>query len=124
MKEFNPTSSLQELHPVQLRTQSKSIYIAREPLTLDARRQALHSETREAVSEYYGKLLTRSWIPTKLPFREMQRLGGRLSEDTVTLLEGFMGVVFFAQKWSILHGTIGPLKHPYRGGLKRGGFWP
>ncbi len=95
MKEFNPTSSLQELHPVQLRTQSKSIYIAREPLTLDARRQALHSETREAVSEYYGKLLTRSWIPTKLPFREMQRLGGRLSEDTVTLLEGFMGVENF-----------------------------
>lgn len=84
--------SLQELQP---RTQSASIYIAREPLTLDARRQALRRGTKEAVAEYYGKSLTRLWIPTKLPFREMQRLGGRLSEETITLIEGFMGVENF-----------------------------
>ncbi|HEV2662616.1 MAG TPA: acyl-ACP desaturase [Ktedonobacteraceae bacterium] len=68
--------------------------VVRGPWTARARQQAVERECHDAFVEYFGKAMrTRRWSPWHdLPFAEMQEHGHRLSEQTVNLVEGFLGV--------------------------------
>jgi acyl-[acyl-carrier-protein] desaturase len=64
------------------------------PWTLKARQQAVEKEVHAAFVTYFGKAMkTRRWSPWHdLPLAEMREHGHRLSETTINLIEGFLGI--------------------------------
>src|SRR5436190_10652901 len=64
------------------------------PWTREAREQAIRRETRDAFIGYFRKAIkTRNWTPwDDFPLDEMREFGDRLSEDTVTIIEAYLGV--------------------------------
>ena len=64
------------------------------PWTREARERAVADEVKQAYIEYFRKAVKiRNWIPwDDLPLKEMEQHGHLLSEDTVTLIESFLGV--------------------------------
>lgn len=66
------------------------------PWTRDARLQAIDKESRAAFEAYFQKAMkVRNWTPNELPIAEMHKLGSRLSEDTVTIIQAYLGVEDF-----------------------------
>ena len=68
--------------------------VMRGPWTQVARQQAIEKECHAAFVDYFGKAMkTRRWSPWHdLPLAEMREHGPRLSEQTVNLIEGFLGI--------------------------------
>jgi acyl-[acyl-carrier-protein] desaturase len=64
------------------------------PWTRDARIRAIQKEVREAYIEYFRKAVkVRNWFPwDDLPLNEMRERGHMLSEDTITMIESFLGI--------------------------------
>ena len=64
------------------------------PWTREARERAISEEVRLAYIDYFRKAVkTRNWLPwDDLPLAEMRERGHLLSEDTVTLIESFLGI--------------------------------
>lgn len=64
------------------------------PWTRDARVRAIQEEVRVAYIDYFRKAVkSRNWFPwDDLPLDEMRERGHLLSEDTVTLIESFLGI--------------------------------
>lgn len=64
------------------------------PWTRDARLRAIQVEVRDAYIDYFRKAVkVRNWFPwDDLPLAEMKERGHLLSEDTVTLIESFLGI--------------------------------
>lgn len=64
------------------------------PWTREARERAASDESRDAFIRYFRKAIkVRNWTPwDDLPLDEMRELGDRLSEDTVTIIEAYLGV--------------------------------
>jgi acyl-[acyl-carrier-protein] desaturase len=64
------------------------------PWTREARQKAVDQETLDAFIEYFGRAMEyRRWSPWHdLPLKEMQENGHKLSEETIQLVEGFLGV--------------------------------
>jgi acyl-[acyl-carrier-protein] desaturase len=64
------------------------------PWTREARERAISEEVRLAYIDYFRKAVkTRNWFPwDDLPLAEMRERGHLLSEDTVTLIESFLGI--------------------------------
>ncbi len=64
------------------------------PWTREARERAVAQEVKLAYIEYFRKAVkSRNWIPwDDLPLKEMTEYGPKLSEDTVTLIQSFLGV--------------------------------
>jgi len=64
------------------------------PWTPEARRRAFDQAVREHCIAYFARAMKqRNWSPWHdLPLGEMRERGHQLSEDTVHLIEGFMGV--------------------------------
>jgi acyl-[acyl-carrier-protein] desaturase len=68
--------------------------VARGPWTPEARERAASDESRDAFVRYFRKAVkVRNWTPwDDMPLAEMHELGDRLSEDTVTIIEAYLGV--------------------------------
>ncbi len=64
------------------------------PWTREARERAAARETHEAFIRYFRKAMkVRNWTPwDDLPLDEMHELGDRLSDDTVTIIQAYLGV--------------------------------
>jgi acyl-[acyl-carrier-protein] desaturase len=64
------------------------------PWTREARQKAVDDAILEAFIEYFGRAMKyRRWSPWHdLPLDEMREYGDRLSEDTINIVEGFLGV--------------------------------
>lgn len=64
------------------------------PWTREARVRAIQEEVRAAYIDYFRKAVkSRNWFPwDDLPLDEMRERGHLLSEDTVTLIESFLGI--------------------------------
>jgi len=64
------------------------------PWTRQAREQAAAAEARDAVVRYFRKAVkVRTWTPwDDLPLAEIAARGHLLSEDTVTIVEAYLGV--------------------------------
>lgn len=64
------------------------------PWTRSARELAIRREVREAFIRYFRKAVkVRNWTPwDDFPLTEMRELGHRLSEDTITIVEAYLGV--------------------------------
>src|SRR4028119_1326719 len=64
------------------------------PWTDEARTRAIQDEVREAYISYFRKAVkTRNWFPwDDLPLNEMKERGHLLSEDTITMIEAFLGI--------------------------------
>ena len=71
--------------------------IVKGPWTREARQLALDRDILGHYIEYFGKALeTRNWSPWHhFPLEEMRQLGRRLGEETIHVLEGFLGVEEF-----------------------------
>jgi len=66
------------------------------PWTREARDRAVDKESREAFEKYFYKAMkVRNWVPTELPIADMHKLGSQLSEDTVTIVQAYLGVEDF-----------------------------
>ncbi len=68
--------------------------IVKGPWTCEARQRALDQAVLEHYIDYFGRAMKqRNWSPWHdLPLEEMRERGHRLSEETVHLIEGFLGV--------------------------------
>lgn len=68
--------------------------IVQGPWTREARQKAVEQETLDAFIEYFGRAMEyRRWSPWHdLPVDEMREHGHKLSEDTIHLIEGFLGI--------------------------------
>jgi len=68
--------------------------IVKGPWTREAKQHALDRELLEHYIEYFGRAMqTRNWSPWhNFPLEEMRQLGHKLSEETIYLVEGFLGV--------------------------------
>ena len=75
-------------------TPSACLEIVKSPWTPAAKQQALEREVLGHYIEYFNRAMkTRNWSPWHdFPLEEMRQFGGRLSKETVSLLEGFLGV--------------------------------
>jgi len=64
------------------------------PWTREARERAAAQEARDAFIRYFRKAVkTRNWTPwDDLPVAEIAERGHLLSEDTVTIIEGYLGI--------------------------------
>jgi acyl-[acyl-carrier-protein] desaturase len=78
----------------KLSTQFHLPEIVKGPWTRAARQQALDREILGHYIEYFARALnTRNWSPWhNFPLDEMRTLGHKLSQETVHLIEGFLGV--------------------------------
>lgn len=66
------------------------------PWTRDARLQAVDKESRAVFESYFQKAMkVRNWVPNELPIKEMREAGDRLSEDTITIIQAYLGVEDF-----------------------------
>jgi acyl-[acyl-carrier-protein] desaturase len=68
--------------------------IIKGPWTRDARQRALDREMLEHYIEYFGRSMqTRNWSPWhNFPLEEMRQWGHKLGQETIHLIEGFLGV--------------------------------
>lgn len=67
--------------------------IVRGPWTHQARRDAIQKESRASFEHYFTRAMkVRNWVPNELPIKEMHELGHRLSPDTVTMIQAYLGV--------------------------------
>lgn len=68
--------------------------IVRGPWTQDARQRALDQEIEAHYLVYFNRAMkSRNWSPwNDLPFDEIAQLGPRLSQETIQLIEGFLGI--------------------------------
>ena len=68
--------------------------IVKGPWTPAARQLAIDKECLQHFIDYFGKALkTRRWSPWHdLPIEEMKKFGERLSQETINLIEGFLGI--------------------------------
>jgi acyl-[acyl-carrier-protein] desaturase len=80
------------IHHTPLSSDAPEIVIG--PWTPEARQRAFDQAVQEHCIAYFGRAMKqRNWSPWHdLPLDEIQERGHQLSEDTVTLIEGFMGV--------------------------------
>lgn len=64
------------------------------PWTREARERAVEREAREAFIRYFRKAVkVRNWLPwDDLPLGEMAERGHLLSDDTVTMIQAYLGV--------------------------------
>jgi acyl-[acyl-carrier-protein] desaturase len=64
------------------------------PWTREAREHAIAEEVRLAYIDYFRKAVkSRNWFPwDDLPLDEMRERGHLLSDDTITLIESFLGI--------------------------------
>lgn len=64
------------------------------PWSDEARRRAIEGECLAVIADFFTRSVPRRmWEPLRdLPVEEIRALGPRLSEDTIDLIEGFMGV--------------------------------
>ncbi len=64
------------------------------PWTREAREHAIAEEVRMAYIDYFRKAVkSRNWFPwDDLPLDEMRERGHMLSDDTITLIESFLGI--------------------------------
>ena len=64
------------------------------PWTREARMRAISEEVHAAYIDYFRKAVkVRNWFPwDDLPLAEMREHGHKLSEDTITLIESFLGI--------------------------------
>ena len=63
------------------------------PWTYEGRMMAIQKESRESFETYFTKAMkVRNWVPNELPIKEMHELGHRLSPDTVTMIQAYLGV--------------------------------
>jgi len=63
------------------------------PWTHEARMAAIDKECRESFEHYFYKAMkVRNWVPNELPTKEMHQRGHMLSDDTVTIIQAFLGV--------------------------------
>ena len=64
------------------------------PWTREARERAISAEVHDAYIDYFRKAVkVRNWFPwDDLPLAEMRARGHLLSDDTVTLIESFLGI--------------------------------
>ncbi|WP_052343999.1 acyl-ACP desaturase [Kallotenue papyrolyticum] len=64
------------------------------PWTREARERAIQDEVREAYIEYFRKAVkVRNWLPwDDIPLDEVRQYGHLLSDDTITLIESFLGI--------------------------------
>jgi acyl-[acyl-carrier-protein] desaturase len=79
---------------IETTSSSSSPAIVKGPWTPAARQRALDHATESHYIAYFGRALKqRNWSPWHdLPFEEMRERGHQLSEDTINLIEGFLGV--------------------------------
>ena len=68
--------------------------VVKGPWTRDARERAAAAEVHEAFIRYFRKAMkVRNWLPwDDLPLREMHERGHMLSEDTVTIIQAYLGI--------------------------------
>ena len=68
--------------------------IIKGPWTREARQHALDREMLEHYVEYFGRAMQlRNWSPWhNFPLDEMRQWGHKLGQETVRLVEGFLGV--------------------------------
>jgi len=68
--------------------------IIKGPWTQAARQLAIDKECLQHFIDYFGKAMkTRRWSPWHdLPIDEMKKFGERLSQETINLIEGFLGI--------------------------------
>ncbi len=92
--EASPTASETDSSPTDTTTSLGMPQIHHGPWTLKARQQAIEKEVHAAFVTYFGKAMkTRRWSPWHdLPLAEMREHGHRLSEHTINLIEGFLGI--------------------------------
>ncbi len=64
------------------------------PWTREARERAIQDEVRAAYIEYFRKAVkVRNWFPwDDIPLDEVRAYGDKLSEDTITLIQSFLGI--------------------------------
>ena len=63
------------------------------PWTHEGRMLAIQKESRERFEGYFHKAMkVRNWVPNELPIKEMHELGHKLSPDTVTMIQAYLGV--------------------------------
>ncbi len=77
-----------------IETRAAGLQIHPGPWTRQAKEAAIQRETRDAFISYFRRSVkTRNWTPwDDLPLNEMRQRGHLLSDDTVTLIESFLGV--------------------------------
>lgn len=90
----SPDTSASETPATDMRAPIDMPQIHHGPWTLKARQEAIEKEVHAAFVTYFGKAMkTRRWSPWhNLPLAEMREYGHRLSEQTVNLIEGFLGI--------------------------------
>lgn len=65
----------------------------RGPWTREARMEAINKESRQSFERYFTKAVkVRNWVPNELPITEMHQLGHKLSDDTATIIQAYLGV--------------------------------
>lgn len=81
------------------------------PWTREAREHAMAQESHLAYIEYFRKAVKkRNWLPwDDLPLLEMEKMGHMLSEDTIILIQSFLGVEDYVGDYvedalNIVHG--------------------
>ena len=77
--------------------QPEAPFMIEGPWTREAREHAIAEEVRLAYIDYFRKAVkVRNWFPwDDLPLAEMRERGHLLSEDTITLIESFLGIEDF-----------------------------
>ena len=72
---------------------SKTPLVVPGPWTHEGRMLAIQKESRQSFEGYFTKAMkVRNWVPNELPIAEMHRLGHKLSPDTVTMIQAYLGV--------------------------------
>lgn len=72
------------------------------PLTLEGKLRAVEEQSEKVVDDFLDiSCPKRSWSIANLPADEIRKQGPLLSEDSVILLEGFMGIEEYAGDYSI-----------------------
>ncbi|HMQ54174.1 MAG TPA: hypothetical protein PKE64_03655 [Anaerolineae bacterium] len=68
--------------------------VVKGPWTREAKQRALERDLLQVYMEYFEKAIKfRGWLPWRnFPIKEMQEYGQCLSEETVDIIEGFLGV--------------------------------
>lgn len=63
------------------------------PWTHEAKVAAIEKESRASFEAYFTKAMkVRNWVPNELPIKEMHEHGHKLSRDTVTIIQAYLGV--------------------------------
>lgn len=96
MKEINPHSddNLREVMGRVERPMESKLLIVTGPWTAQARSDAARNDVRDTTQRYFTKAWkTRNWTPwDDFPLKEMAERGDKLSDDTVTIIQAYLGV--------------------------------